>query len=223
MTKILVVDDEASIRNIISLSLKNHGFEVHEAGSIAEALDASVKAHPQLIILDLGLPDGNGLGVLKRIREWSQVPIIILTVDDDEKTKVALLEGGADDYITKPFGIPELLARIGVALRHARSEKGTPIFESGKLKVDLMQHEVFVDGKRVHLTATEYEILRQLVRNGGQVIPQKQMLSEIWGPIGIENPHYLRIYIGHLRRKIEQDPAIPRHIITEPGVGYRIR
>lgn len=223
MTKILIVDDEISIRNIISVSLKNHGFEVYEAGSIAEALEVTVKFHPHLIILDLGLPDGNGIGVLKRVREWSQVPVIILTVDDDENTKVALLEGGADDYVTKPFGIPELLARIGVALRHARSEKATPVFESSKLKVDLMKHEVFVDNKRVHLTATEYEILRQLVRNGGQVIPQKQLLSEIWGPIGAENPHYLRIYIGHLRKKIEQDPTMPRHIITEPGVGYRIR
>lgn len=223
MTKVLIVDDEISMRNVISLSLRNHGFEVLESGSVEEALDAAVKWHPQLIVLDLGLPDGNGLEVLKNIREWSQVPIIIITVDDDEKTKVALLEGGADDYVTKPFGIPELLARIGVALRHARSEKATPVFVSGNLKVDLMRHEVSVDEKRIHLTATEYEILRQLVRNGGQVIPQKQLLSEIWGILGTENPHYLRIYIGHLRKKIEDDPAMPKHIITEPGVGYRIR
>lgn len=223
MTKILVVDDEASIRNVIVVSLKARGYDVFEAASVAEAVAGAVKFHPHLIILDLGLPDGKGLDVLTQIRTWSRVPILILTVDDDEATKVALLESGADDYITKPFGIPELVARIGVALRHARSEQATPVFESGNLKVDLSSREVFVSGRQVHLTATEYEILRQLVRNGGQVIPQKQLLTEIWGPLGVENPHYIRIYIGHLRKKIEEDPTMPRHIITEPGVGYRLR
>ena len=223
MTKVLIIDDEVSIRNVLSTSLRDRGFEIREAASAADGISAAIDWHPALIILDLGLPDASGLDVLKKIREWSHIPIIVLTVDDDESTKVALLEAGSDDYITKPFGVPELMARIKVALRHAQSEKATPLFESGSLKVDLAKHEVFKDSKKVHLTATEYEILRLLVKNGGQVIPQEQLLSEIWGLLGKENPHYIRIYIGHLRKKIEDDPAQPKHIITEPGVGYRIR
>jgi two-component system KDP operon response regulator KdpE len=223
MIKILVIDDEASIRNIIVLSLQAQGYETFEAASVSEGIRSVIDLHPHLIILDLGLPDGSGRDVLKNIREWSQVPIIVLTVDDSELNKVALLEAGADDYMTKPFGVPELIARIKVAFRHAQTENATPIFQSNKLKVDLSKHEVFINEKEVHLTATEYEILRLLVRNGGQVISQEHLLSEIWGPLGLENPHYIRIYIGQLRKKIEEDPSMPKHIITESGVGYRIR
>lgn len=223
MLKILVIDDEISIRTFIKASLQNEGYEIIEAGSVAEGLKAAVDAHPNLVILDLGLPDGSGLDFVKRIREWSQVPIIVLTVDDNEATKVQLLDAGADDYITKPFGVSELIARLKVAFRHAQTERATPIFESGSLSVDLANHQVSVRGEKVHLTATEYAILRLLVKNGGQIISQENLLSEIWGPAGQENSHYIRIYIGHLRKKIEDDPSVPKHIITEPGVGYRIR
>jgi two-component system KDP operon response regulator KdpE len=223
VSKILIVDDEASIRNVISLSLKAKGYEIIEASTGDEGLAATIEFHPQLIILDLGLPGAGGLELLKKIRNWSQVPIIILTVSDDEATKVALLEAGADDFMTKPFSMPELVARIKVAFRHAQTEKATPLFESGNLKVDLSKHEVRLHDKEVHLTATEYEILRLLIKSGGQIIRQEELLSEIWGPLGIENPHYIRIYIGHLRKKIEEDPSQPKHIITESGVGYRIR
>jgi two-component system KDP operon response regulator KdpE len=223
MTKILVIDDEASIRNVIATSLRDHGYEISEAASVAEGVKATVVHHPALIILDLGLPDGSGIDVLKKIREWSHVPILILSVVDDQSTKVSLLEAGADDYITKPFGVRELLARVKVALRHSQFGSSTALFESGELRIDLAMHEVFKAGEKVHLSATEYEILRLLVKNGGQVVSQEHLLSEIWGKVGSENPHYIRIYIGHLRKKIEDDPSQPKHIITEPGVGYRLR
>lgn len=223
MDKVLVVDDEASIRNFISLSLKAEGYEVAEAVSVSDGVRATIEAHPNLVILDLGLPDGSGLDFVKQVREWSRVPIIVLTVMDDEETKVRLLEAGADDYVTKPFGVAELIARVKVAFRHAQTEKATPLFDSGDLRVDLAKREVSVAGRLVHLTATEYEILRLLVKSGGQIVSQEQLLSDIWGKIGSENPHYIRIYIGHLRKKIEADPSMPKHILTEPGVGYRIR
>ena len=223
MVKVLIIDDEISIRKFIKLSLVAEGYEVLEADSVSEGLKRAAASHPNLIIVDLGLPDGSGTDFVKQIRTWSQVPIIVLTVDDNESTKVMLLESGADDYITKPFGVSELIARIKVAFRHAQTEKATPIFESGNLRVDLAQHEVKISGQQVHLTATEYCILRLLIKSSGQIVSQEFLLSEIWGTAGRDNSHYIRIYIGHLRKKIEDDPSRPKHIITEPGVGYRIR
>lgn len=221
--KILVIDDEDSIRNILRMNLVPKGFVLEDAATAAEGIQKVAACKPNLIILDLGLPDKNGLEVLKEIRSWSKVPIIILTVSDDEVTKVNLLEAGADDYITKPFSIPELTARIQVALRHQQQEiETTPLFEFGEITVDLNKREVFVNGKRVHLTLTEFNLLRVLVKGRGQVVPQEQILTEVWDRNALNNPHYLRIYIAQLRKKLEISPSAPKHILTEPGVGYRL-
>lgn len=223
MNKILIIDDEASLRSMLRLNLRQHEYEVSEAESINSALRIFKEQKFDLIILDLGFSDGHGFEFLKQVREWSQVPILILTVDENEEMKVRLLEAGADDYVTKPFSLPELLARIKVALRHAQGEHTFSIFESGKLKVDLTQRQVWLAGELVRLTVTEYTILRLLIRQGGRVVSQEHLLSEVWGPLGLENPHYIRIYIGHLRKKLEENPSLPEHILTEVGVGYRIR
>jgi two-component system KDP operon response regulator KdpE len=173
-------------------------------------------------LLDLGLPDLNGFDVLKELRKWTRVPIIILTVTDNEQTKVALLDSGADDYLTKPFGSKELLARVRVALRNVGLIEATPIFVSDDLEVDLSQKKITVSGSEVKLTATEYEVLSRLVRDHGKIISQKTLLKQIWGSISEDQSHYLRIYINQLRKKIEKNPSEPKHIMTEPGVGYRI-
>jgi two-component system KDP operon response regulator KdpE len=221
--KILIVDDEESIRRMLSINLISKGFRVEEAQNAAECMEKLKTFHPQLIILDLGLPDKNGLGVLEEVRGWSKVPIIILTVSDDEETKVKLLEAGADDYITKPFSIPELTARVNVALRHGlRTAEASPLFASDDLYVDLNQRLIKVKDKKVHLTSTEFNLLKTLIKGRGQVVGQDQLLTEIWGKTALENPHYLRIYIGQLRKKLESNPSSPIHILTEPGVGYRI-
>jgi two-component system KDP operon response regulator KdpE len=179
-------------------------------------------SRPEVIILDLGLPDVDGLAVLKRLREWSQVPVIVLTVKDAETDKVALLDAGADDYVTKPFSVPELLARIRVALRRRLPQDAKPLFTSGPLEVDMASRTVRVLGESVRLTATEYEILCLLIRHAGKVVTQRQILKEIWGPHAVEQTQYLRVYIGQLRKKIETDPSRPRLILTEPAVGYRL-
>lgn len=223
MSRVLLVEDEESIRRVLRLNIEGKGYEVIEARTAAEGIQKVIDFKPNVVILDLGLPDRSGGEVLKAIREWSTVPIIVLTVNDDEKTKVDLLEAGADDYITKPFGPMELLARIHVALRHRGGEtEGAPIFESGHLKVNLQLRTVWREGKPIHLTVTELNVLRMLIRGGGQIVHQDQLLREVWGQNAIENPHYLRIYIAMLRKKLEVDPAVPQHIITEPGVGYRL-
>lgn len=219
--RILVIDDEASIRNLLQANLGANGYEVSSATSGALGLQAAAEFHPHAIILDLGLPDMNGLEALKKLREWTQVPVIILTVADDEASKVRLLDAGADDYLTKPFGLPELLARVRVVLR-TRAVEATPLFRSGDLEVDLHRHEVAVGGTPVKLTSTEFAILSRLVRGNGKVVPQVQLLTEIWGPHAADQSHYLRIYVGHLRKKLEKDPARPVHLLTEPGVGYRL-
>jgi two-component system KDP operon response regulator KdpE len=221
--RILIVDDEDSIRRVLRVNLESRGFTVEEAGSAGEAMAGIEAYRPQLIILDLGLPDRPGSEILREIRNWSNVPILVLTVLDDERSKVDLLEAGADDYITKPFSMPELIARVHVALRHKQEDiEATPVFNSGPLSVDLARHELHVNGTRVHLTATEFNVLRVLVRGRGQVVSQDQILNEVWGPHAKENPHYLRIYIGQLRKKMEDDPSSPKHILTDPGMGYRI-
>lgn len=220
--RILIVDDEAAIRNILHISLVNQGYEVAEADSGKDGLDKAATFHPHLIILDLGLPDLNGLDVLKSLRQWTSIPVIILTVTDDEPTKVALLDAGADDYLTKPFGTPELLARVRVSLRHHSEVEATPVFKSGDLEVDLNKKLVKVRGQTVKLTATEYDLLSVLIRNQGRVVPQDQLLTRVWGKNSSGQTHYLRIYVAQLRKKIESDTAHPEHILTEPGIGYRI-
>ena len=223
MIKILVVDDEDSIRQTLRLNLVPRGFQVLEAATGGEALKQIKDGKPQLIVLDLGLPDMSGIDVLKEVRTWSKIPIIVLTVTDDESTKVSLLDCGADDFMTKPFSPLELAARINVALRHHKDEVlVNPVFVSGPLAIDLQKKRVEVGGTVVRLSATEFLLLATLVKNAGQVISQEQILREVWGMHAIEQRHYLRIYVGQLRKKLEADPSAPAHILTEPGVGYRI-
>ena len=220
--RILVVDDESAIRNMLSVSLVANGFEVGLAASGNEALKVAAEFHPHLIILDLGLPDMNGLQVLKALRQWTDIPVVVLTVNDDEGTKVELLDAGADDYLTKPFSVPELLARIRVGLRRHHLAEATPIFRSGNIEVDLNKHKVQVNAVQIKLTTTEYELLSRLVRENGRVVSQIQLLNDVWGAQATEQIQYLRIYIGLLRKKLEPDPSAPVHILTEPGVGYQI-
>lgn len=222
LTRVLIIDDEKSIRETLRLSFSKNLYLVEEATSGIEGLKKINDFHPNLIILDLGLPDINGYDVLKDIRKWTKVPVIILTVSDEELTKVKLLDAGADDFLTKPFGSSELLARVRVALRHYGKVEATPLFESGDLKVDLNQRRVEVRGYEVKLTKTEFELLQRLVRDAGKVVSQNKLLKEIWGSLAQEDSLYLRIYIKQLRKKIELNPSIPVHILTEPGVGYKI-
>lgn len=222
LSRILIIDDETAVRNVIRMNLAPAGYEIAEAISGAQGLDKANVFHPNLILLDLGLPDIPGLEVLKKLRSWTTVPVIVLTVSDDESTKVRLLDAGADDYLTKPFGSEELRARIRVALRHTGLIEATPVFESGSLKVDLNKKTVLVNGNQIKLTGTEYEVLSRLVRDHGKVVSQSHLLKEIWGVTAKDQTHYLRIYINQLRKKIEAKPSEPVHILTEPGVGYRL-
>lgn len=220
--RILLIDDEPAVRNVVKMSLETSGYKVSEASDGQSGMAMIAKFHPHLVLLDLGLPDLNGFDVLKELRKWTRVPIIILTVTDNEQTKVALLDSGADDYLTKPFGSKELLARVRVALRNVGLIEATPIFVSDDLEVDLSQKKITVSGSEVKLAATEYEVLSRLVRDHGKIISQKTLLKQIWGSISEDQSHYLRIYINQLRKKIEKNPSEPKHIMTEPGVGYRI-
>jgi two-component system, OmpR family, KDP operon response regulator KdpE len=220
--KILIIDDEAAIRRLLKVSLKSQGYAIVEATGGKDGIEQAAMSHPDLIVLDLGLPDIDGLKVLKSIREWSQVPIIILTVRDSEIDKVALLDSGANDYITKPFGVPELLARIRAALRVSQTPDDEAIFKSGPLEIDYAAHVVKLNNDEIRLTDTEYRLLSVLAKNAGKLITQRQLLKDIWGISAIEHTHYLRIYIAQLRHKLEKDPSRPQLIITEPGVGYRM-
>lgn len=222
--RILVIDDEPQIRKLLKLSLQAHGFGVTEASSGEEGVVQAAAAHPDLIVLDLGLPDITGMEVLKRIRERSQVPIIVLTAKDREDDKIQALDGGADDYVTKPFGMGELVARMRVALRHVAKSGTDPVLRFGGLAIDLVQRTVERNGSRVKLTPTEYDLLKLLASHAGKVVTQRQLLQEVWGGQHNESDsHYLRVYIGHLRKKLEEDPTRPRFIVTEPGIGYRFR
>ena len=220
--RILIIDDEPAIRNVLKLSLESTGYKVVAANDGKSGLEQINQFHPHLVFLDLGLPDFNGYEVLKELRKWSRVPVIVLTVQDDEQTKVQLLDAGADDYLTKPFGTKELLARVRVVLRHMGIVEATPIFKSDELEVDLTQKRVSVAGKEIKLTATEYEVLSRLVRDHGKVVSQVHLLKQIWGSHAEGKTHYLRIYVNQLRKKIEVNPSEPKHILTEPGVGYRL-
>lgn len=221
--RILVIDDEQAIRRLLKVSLEPEGYMVMEAKTGEEGIQQAASQRPELILLDLGLPDLNGAQVLKRIREWSQVPILILTVQDSEEDKVALLDLGADDYLTKPFSVPELMARIRVLERHVKTGQSDPVFKSGDLEIDMSAHVVRVKGEEVKLTSTEYDFLKVLALNAGKVVTQRQILKEVWGPNSVEHTHYLRIYAAQLRKKIEENSSEPKWILTEPGVGYRLK
>ena len=223
-TTILVVDDEPAIRRLLRTSLAAQEFALVEAKSGGEALAAAERDKPDLVILDLGLPDMDGADVIRRLRAKSSVPIVILSVRDDERGKVEALDLGADDYVTKPFGMEELLARVRTALRHRFQTQGErPAFVSGALSVDLVRRAVALAGQEVRLSPKEYELLKLLVMHAGKVLTHRFILTQVWGPAHTEDAQYLRVFIRSLRQKIEPDPAQPQFIITEPGVGYRLR
>jgi two-component system KDP operon response regulator KdpE len=223
LPRILVIDDELAIRRFLHTVLSSEEFSLHEAENGHAGLASAAAFRPDVILLDLGLQDLDGIEVITRIREWSQVPIIVLSVRDRENDKVAALDAGADDYLTKPFGVGELLARIRAALRRSLQEIPEPLFISAGLQMDLSSRRVSVNGADISLTPTEYDILRLLVVHAGKVLTHRQILKQVWGNAYLEQPHLLRVNISNLRRKLEADPSRPQHIITEPGVGYRLR
>ena len=226
----IVIEDEPQIRRFVRGALESEGWLVHEAGTVRDGLAAAGTRQPDLLVLDLGLPDGDGVGLIRDVRGWSAVPIIVLSARIDEADKIAALDAGADDYLTKPFGTGELLARVRANLRRPRAaaggaaagEGGEPLFRFGEIEVDRAARLVRRAGAEVHLTPTEYRLLGVLVANAGRVLTQRQLLREVWGPSHAEQSHYLRIYMGHLRQKLEADPAQPRHLLTETAVGYRL-
>jgi len=220
--RVLVVDDELAIQRFLRVALNGQGFVVNEVGNGQDALQAMTQDRPDLVILDLGLPDMDGVEVTRRLREWSQVPVIILSVRDQELDKIAALDAGADDYLTKPFGVGELLARIRTVLRRQTSAASEPIFTVGGLIVDLGSRLVKVDGNEIQLTPTEYDILKALVTYAGKVLTNRQLLRQVWGE-GYDDLHILRVNVSNLRHKIEPDPSRPTYIHTEPGVGYRLK
>ena len=222
LPRILIIDDELAIRRFLHTILSCEDFSLHEAENGHAGLAAAAAFKPDIILLDLGLPDLDGIEVITRLREWSKVPIIVLSVREHENDKVAALNAGADDYLTKPFGVGELLARIRAALRRSLQEVPEPIYTCNDLQVDLTRRLVTISGEEVSLTPTEYDILRLMVSHAGKVLTHSQILKQVWGIAYLEQPHVLRVNISNLRRKIEADPSRPRHIITEPGVGYRL-
>ena len=223
---ILIIEDESEIRRFLRTTLPQHGFRIFEATSGAAGLTEAKMRNPDLVLLDLGLPDMDGTDVIRQVREWTATPIIVLSAREQEEQKVAALDLGADDYVTKPFGINELLARIRAALRHAARPDGPDAdssFTFGNVRVELGRRLVFVDDKEIHLTAIEYKLLAALVRHAGKVVTHRQLLKEVWGPLHVEESHYLRVYMRQLRNKLESNPAQPKFLVTELGVGYRLR
>lgn len=221
-TKLLIVDDEQAIRRFLRTALTAHDYEVHESTNGEDAIVQAINIRPDLIILDLGLPGINGIEVTKRIRGWTQTPIIILSVQNQDSDKIEALDAGADDYLTKPFSVGELTARLRVAMRHIRQDEPELVFKSGDLRVDLTSRVVTNQGEEVQLTPTEYDLLRVLIRYAGRVLTHQQLLKEVRGVGYQTETHLLRVHMSNLRRKIEEDPATPRYILTEPGVGYRL-
>lgn len=219
--RILVVEDEPQIRKLLKVTLQVHKYSVYEASTGEEGIGQASLIVPDLMILDLGLPDRTGMDVLKRIREWSNLPVIVLTANDREADKIVALDNGADDYVTKPFGMGELVARIRVALRHAARSHEEPIMHHGELTINAAQRSVDLKGEPIKLSPTEFDLLKILACNAGRVITKSQLLKQVWNEHDDSNRHYLRIYIGHLRKKLEDNPAEPKYIVTEPGVGYR--
>ncbi|MBE3068212.1 MAG: response regulator [Chloroflexi bacterium] len=220
--RVLVVDDERSIRRFLKASLGSQ-FVIFEATTGEEALTAAAANRPDVIVLDLGLPDIDGVEVTRRLREWTQIPIIVVSVREQEKDKIAALDAGADDYLTKPFGVGELMARLRSALRRSAQAETDPVFKTGNLVVDLNQREVLVNGQPVSLTPTEYDLLRTFVKHAGKVLTHDQLLRAVWGTAYESETHMLQVNISNLRRKIEPDPVRPTYLITEPGVGYRLK
>ena len=222
---ILLIEDEPQMRRFLRVTLQSRGYDLIEASSGEDGIAQSATRNPDVILLDLGLPDLDGLEVLGRIREWSQTPVIILSAREQEQDKIRALDAGADDYLTKPFSAGELLARIRVALRHQVMQEGQtePVFILDTLRVDLAKRRVFLKESEIHLTPIEYRLLAYLIKNAGKVITHKQLLKEVWGPAYANQAHYVRVYMGMLRHKLEEDPSRPRFFINEPGVGYRLR
>ena len=220
---VLVVEDEAQLRRFLRAALSSRGYRLVEAASVREAEQLATSHNPDVYLLDLGLPDGDGVDLARRLREWTKAPIIVLSARGREEDKVNALDAGADDYLTKPFGVNELMARLRVALRHAQAGAAEPaVLEAGPLRIDLARREVTVEGREVRLTPTEYRLLALLGRHAGKVLTHRQILREVWGPNATE-AHYVRVHMAELRKKIEPDPARPRLLVTEPGVGYRLR
>jgi two-component system KDP operon response regulator KdpE len=222
---VVVIEDEPQIRRFLRAALGGEGYRVHEASTGADGLVEVASRQPDVVVLDLGLPDTDGLDVIRRVREWSAVPVIILSARGQEADKVAALDAGADDYLSKPFGVDELMARMRVALRHrARVSDGAvdSAFNLGELHVDLAARQVTLGGAYVHLTPIEYRLLTTLVHHAGKVVTHHQLLNEVWGPNATEQAHYVRVYMAHLRHKLEAEPARPRYLLTEAGVGYRL-
>lgn len=223
---VLVIEDEPEIRRFLRTTLPEHGFRLIEATTGQQGLIEAKARNPELILLDLGLPDLEGTEVIRQIREWTATPIIVLSARDQEQMKVEALDKGADDYVTKPFGVHELLARMRTAVRHAgrvSDTSGETVFVLGDLRIDLGHRQVFVAGKEVHLTPIEYKLLTTLARHAGKVLTHRQLLKEVWGPLHVEEAHYLRVYMRQLRNKLEENPAQPRYLRTELGVGYRLK
>ncbi len=220
---VLVVEDEPQVRRFLRAALTSHGYRLVEAGGVREAEQLATSHNPDVYLLDLGLPDGDGVELARSLRGWTRAPIIVLSARGREEDKVNALDAGADDYLTKPFGVNELLARLCVALRHAQATTAEePVLEAGPLRIDLARREVKVEGREVRLTPTEFRLLSLLARHAGKVLTHRQMLREVWGP-NVSETHYVRVYMAELRKKIEADPARPRLLLTEPGVGYRLR
>lgn len=218
----LVIDDEPQIRRLLRVTLEAGGYRVFDAATGNDGVVQAAQRQPDIVLLDLGLPDLGGVTVLKRLREWTRVPVIILSVRDQEEEKVAALDSGADDYVTKPFNSAELLARLRAALRHTQPQGVDAIFRAGQLEVDLARRRVLKAGTEVKLTPIEYSLLRLLVTHAGKVLTQRQLLTEVWGEKAVGQSHYLRVHIAHLREKLEANPAAPELILTEPAVGYRL-
>ncbi len=220
---VLVVEDEAQVRRFLRAALASRGYRLVEAGTMREAEQLATSHNPDVFLLDLGLPDGDGIDLVRRLRGWTRAPIIVISARGREEDKVDALDAGADDYLTKPFGVNELLARLRVALRHARAAPDAPpVIEAGPLRVDLARREVTVEGREARLTPTEFKLLALLARHAGKVLTHRQILREVWGPNATE-AHWVRVHMAELRKKLEADPARPRMLVTEPGVGYRLR
>lgn len=222
MISVLIVEDEKEIRRFLRTALEAESLRVHEAETLQRGLLEAATRKPDLVILDLGLPDGDGIDFIRDFRQWSQTPIVVLSARSDEQVKIDALDAGADDYLSKPFGIGELQARLRVVLRrHASLAQPDPVYQFSNITVDLATRRITRDGAEIHLTPIEFRLLATLLNNHGKVLTQRQLLNQVWGPNAVEHSHYLRIYMGHLRQKLENDPARPSHLLTETGIGYR--